>query len=173
LGLFCDEVSLPIALQSFASPPNNQHHVAIRNHLRCLDIRWSILVSWKPEGAAVTFLVIHDLAVAGNRDHPSGESWTAATRRSPSLAPLEPKSPTSAKACLGSRQSAAGHGCSSVQSLSAFAVPRAGAVTRLGVGASLWAFLCSASSCLVNPELLVLILSGVLAMSKRARWPRL
>jgi len=99
------------------------------------------------------------------------ESWTAATRRRPPLTPFKPKSPKSPEARLGSRPCAFrhgcsfvwpssssavpipgaatfSHGCSSTPSSSAFAVPVPGAATRSRDGVSLWAFSCSAASCL-------------------------
>jgi len=64
-----------------------------------------------------------------------------------------------------------GHGYSSVWASSASAVTIPGKATRLEVGASIWTLSRSAATCLVTHELSVLILSGVLAASKRARLP--
>jgi hypothetical protein len=106
--------------------------------------------------------------VAGNRDCLSGRVVGCCYAAQSAFCALEIQvSPER----LRSRPCAFGHGYSSVWASSASAVPIPGKATRLGVGASLWAFSRSTATCLVTHDLSVLILSGVLAASKWARLP--
>jgi len=83
------------------------------------------------------------LWVAGDWDRSSGGR----------VAPSKSRSPQSAEARLGSPPCAFCHGCTSVWASSASAVPIPGAATRLGVGASLWAFSCPVATCFVTHDL--------------------